>query len=127
MDEAGLGIQLWLSIGVTIMVLIGTIITAVVSYKCIKKQIRNSPQIAKGFVPLLFEILECLDILDEALCFDGRFCPTFEHRGPILSQNDDEADYSYAQRAHLFLSLGRKIVKNCREIIWLTGSVNFFL
>ena len=117
---SSLGMQLWLNFGVSIVVLGGTILTVFFSYKSINKQIKNSPQIAKDFLPTLLEIVENLDLLDEALCFDGRLCPSIEHRCPTLSQGDGEADYSYAQRAHLFLSSGRKIVKNCREIIWLT-------
>ncbi len=61
-----------------------------------------------------------MDILKEGLFYKGKLCPSIEHRCPTFSANDGEADYSYSQRAHIFFVAGKKAIKNCREIIFLT-------
>lgn len=98
----------------------GTILAICVSHRGLSKQLKNNQQIAKDYLPILLELLENLDILQMALVYKGKFCPIIEHRCPSLSPNDGEADYSYAQRAQLFFVAGRKIIKCCREVIFLT-------
>lgn len=92
-----------------------------VSHQGLKKQIKNSPKVAEEYLKVLLELLENLDILKEGLRYRGKYCPIIEHRCPTLSPNDGEGDFSYAQRAHFFRSIGRKAIRNCRQIICLTS------
>lgn len=110
----------WLT-SIGFFVTIGTTLIGIISsHFLLKKQIKNSPQIAKEYLSVLLQLLENLQILETAMIYRGKFCYIIEHRCPTLSLHDGESDYSYAERAHLFLIKVRELIKNCREIIFLT-------
>lgn len=83
-----------------------------------KKQNKN--QVAKECLPVFLQLLEDLEILEYAFIHNGCFCPLIEHRCPSLSNDDgDGLRMSYAQRGHQFLMVGRRIIKNCRQLYFL--------
>jgi hypothetical protein len=84
--------------------------------------LQNQYQDAQNILPVLLAIVEDLEILEQAFIFNGRFCPLIEHRCPNLLLDDDNivSNMSYAQRSNQFYMIGRRIVKNCRTIIYLT-------
>jgi hypothetical protein len=85
-------------------------------------KIQNKYQDTKDNLPILLEILEDLNILQQAFVFNGAFCPPLEHRCPAISDKDGDGlnTMSFAQRGHQFRMVGYRIVRNCRRIMFLT-------
>ena len=100
--------------------LIAAVITIYQENSRRKKQ--NKYQDAKANLPILIEILEDLNILEQAYVFRGVFCPPLEHRAPHLSDKDGDGvtNMSYAQRGRQFQLIGYRIIRNCRKVIFLT-------
>lgn len=100
------------------------IITEIVSWGkfYLERKKQNKYQDAKNNLPILLDILEDLEILEQAYIFCGTFCPVLEHRCPKFSNADGDGinTMSYAQRGHQFQLIGYKIIRNCRRIIFLT-------
>ena len=96
------------------------IVTGLLENSRRKKQ--NKYQDAKANLPILMEILEDLNILEQAYIFRGVFCRLLEHRCPQLSADDVDGvnNMSYSQRAHQFRLIGYRIIRNCSKIIFLT-------
>ncbi len=92
-----------------------------------KFRLEKKYQDAKANLPILLELLEDLYTLYQAFVFKGKFCPQLEHRTPSFSFADKGSDekskakMSVAQRAFQFYSIGRKIINNCRKVIFLSG------
>ena len=64
------------------------------------------------------ELIDCLNILYEFLNFGGKLCHSLgEARCVTLSMYEGKADYSYAQRAQLFVSKGLAAAKKCRDLL----------
>jgi hypothetical protein len=103
----------------SIITLLGVLIGVYISHRGLKKQLKNDPQNAKDYLLIFIELLDNLNILTMGLLYRGRYCPLIEHRVPKFSQNDGEADMSYAQRAHFFFAIGYKIIQNSRKLIFL--------
>lgn len=102
---------------------IGSISGAIIAgiFLMIKTFKDNKYKDAKDNLPVLLEILEDLNMLEQAFVFDGRLCPSIEHRCPDLSPHDGNGlQMSFAQRGHQFRIIGQRIIRNCRKIIFLT-------
>ncbi len=78
---------------------------------------QNKYHDSKSILPILLEIIEDLEILEQAFIFRGIFCPLIEYKAPDLALGNNQA-----QRSHQFHMIGRRIIKNCRSIIYLTPS-----
>jgi hypothetical protein len=106
------------------VVLPSSVSSSLISHWAVSKQQKkqNQYQDAKEKLPILLEILEDLEILEQAYIFKGKFCPLKEHRCPDLSAVDGDAllKLSYAQRVHQFRIIGHKLIRNCRRMVYLT-------
>jgi hypothetical protein len=104
------------------ILLSGTVATLITSFQENRRRKKqNKYQDAKANLPILLEILEDLNILEQAYVFNGRFSPQLEHREPTLSNVDgDGLKMSFAQRGHQFQMIGYRIIRNCRKMLFLT-------
>lgn len=100
------------------------IVSTIISSRMANKQrkLQNQYEDAKSNLPVLLEILEDLEKLEQAYIFRGQFCPLIEHRVPFFSDKDGDGiiTMSYAQRGHQFRVIGYRIIRNCRQVIFLT-------
>ncbi len=88
--------------------------------------LQKNYQDTKDSLPILLEILDDLNTLNQAFVFKGTFCPPIEHRMPTLSMKDSskEGEMSYAQRGYQFRLIGLRIISNCRKIVYITPQKN---
>ena len=89
--------------------------------KSSKQQLNCEKQ--KENVPILLQLLNDLKSLEEFFVFNGKFCPSLEHRMPELSMVDGDGinTMSFAQREHQFRKIGSRIIENCRRIIFINS------
>jgi hypothetical protein len=99
-------------------VLVGAFIAGFFSLRAIKKQFHFKKQ--KENISIFLQILNDLKSLEEFFIFDGKFCPSIEHRAPELSNLDGDGveKISYAQREYQFRKVGNRIIENCWKIIF---------
>lgn len=76
---------------------------------------------ARATIPVVIEILEDLEDLQQAFIFRGRFIPGIEHRCPDIQFDDgtNENQISIAERTHQLRLIARRVLCNCRKVIFL--------
>lgn len=84
--------------------------------------LQERKQDARANIPAVIEILEDLADLEQAFIFRGRFISGLEHRCPDIRLEDSEAEdqMSVAERTHQLRLIARRILRNCRKVIFLT-------
>lgn len=76
---------------------------------------------ARTSIPVVIDILEDLADLQQAFIFRGRFIPGLEHRCPDIQFMDSETEnqLSVAKRTHQLRLISRRLLNNCRKVIFL--------